>query len=96
MVRDMKFRPYQIIKAHPLGTYVLAEPSGRVLRNLIYRNRLIQAYIDDPSQLYSEPLTLVGWPLIGAPRRCAGGDRRYRYGGGTVFGVGIDPTEDVG
>jgi transposase InsO family protein len=47
------FGPYRILKAHPLGTYALEEPSGRVLQNLINGSRLIEANVSDPEDLWS-------------------------------------------
>ncbi|KAL1954575.1 hypothetical protein VTO42DRAFT_1051 [Malbranchea cinnamomea] len=48
------FGPYKVLKAHPLGTYALEEPdSGRVLKNLINGNRLIEANVQDPDRLWS-------------------------------------------
>ncbi|KAJ5082230.1 hypothetical protein N7532_011273 [Penicillium argentinense] len=50
------YGPYQILKAHPLGTYALAEPGGRVLRNLINGARLIEAQVDNPDRLWTSSL----------------------------------------
>jgi hypothetical protein len=47
------FGPYKVLSAHPLGTYALAEPNGRVLRNLINGSRLIEANVNDPESLWS-------------------------------------------
>lgn len=47
------FGPYRVLKAHPLGTYALEEPSGRVLRNLINGARLIKADVEEPERLWS-------------------------------------------
>lgn len=47
------FRPYLILKSHPLGTYALQELGGRVLRNLINRNRLVEAHVDEPTSLWT-------------------------------------------
>jgi hypothetical protein len=47
------FGPYRVLKSHPLGTYALEEPGGRVLRNLINGSRLIEAQVDDPKELWS-------------------------------------------
>ncbi|KAG0153432.1 hypothetical protein PDIDSM_5285 [Penicillium digitatum] len=47
------FGPYKILKAHPLGTYALAEPGGRVLRNLVNGRRLVDAFVENPNQLWT-------------------------------------------
>ena len=47
------FGPYKVVKSHPLGTYALAEPGGRVLRNLINGRRLVNAWVDNPNQLWT-------------------------------------------
>ena len=47
------FGPYKVLKSHPLGTYALQEPGGRVLRNLINGARLLEAYVDRPEQLWN-------------------------------------------
>ena len=47
------FGPYLILKAHPLGTYALQEPNGRVVRNLINGNRLVEAHVDEPTALWT-------------------------------------------
>lgn len=47
------FGPYRVIQAHPLGTYALEEPSGRVLRNLVNGSRLIEATVDDPKRMWA-------------------------------------------
>ncbi|OQD73316.1 hypothetical protein PENANT_c212G08917, partial [Penicillium antarcticum] len=47
------FGPYQVLKAHPLGTYALAEPNGRVLKNLINGSRLFGAKVDNPTTLWT-------------------------------------------
>jgi hypothetical protein len=52
-----KFQPrwfglYRILKAHPLGTYTLEEPSGRVLQNLINGSRLIKANVSNLEDLW--------------------------------------------
>jgi transposase InsO family protein len=47
------FGPYLILKSHPLGTYALQEPGGRVLRNLINGNRLVEAHVDEPTSLWT-------------------------------------------
>ena len=31
-------RPFEVIKAHPLGTYALKDIEGKVLWNLVHRN----------------------------------------------------------
>ncbi len=41
------FGPYKVLKTHPLGTYALGTPTGRVLRNLIHGNRLVKAHTFD-------------------------------------------------
>ncbi|KAI5305192.1 Trehalose-6-P synthase/phosphatase complex synthase subunit [Ascosphaera pollenicola] len=41
------FGPYRVLKAHPVGTYALQEPEGRVMTNLVNGARLIKAYVDD-------------------------------------------------
>ena len=47
------FGPYRVLKSHPLGTYALEEPGGRVLRNLVNGSRLIEAHVDNPEKLWS-------------------------------------------
>jgi transposase InsO family protein len=47
------FGPYKIIKANPLGTYALAEPGGRVLRNLVNGRRLVNAHVSNPNQMWT-------------------------------------------
>jgi hypothetical protein len=47
------FGPYRVLKAHPLGTYALQEPGGRVLKNLVNGARLVQAHVDEPEKLWS-------------------------------------------
>ena len=47
------FGPYRVLAAHALGTYALAEPSGRVLRNLVNGSRLLEARVDDPQSLWT-------------------------------------------
>ena len=47
------FGPYCVLKGHPLGTYTLEEPTGRVLRNLINGSRLIGAHTDKPERLWA-------------------------------------------
>jgi len=37
--------PFEVIKAHPLGTYALRDMGGKVLRNLVHGNRLTAALI---------------------------------------------------
>jgi transposase InsO family protein len=41
------FGPYRVVKAHPLGTYALQGPDGRVFRNLVHGNRLRKAFVQD-------------------------------------------------
>jgi hypothetical protein len=48
------FGPYQIVKAHPLGTYALREPGGYELKNLVNGQRLVEANVgDDPTRLWT-------------------------------------------
>ena len=47
------FGPYKVLSAHPLGTYRLEEPNGRILRNLINGARMVEANVDDPEELWS-------------------------------------------
>jgi hypothetical protein len=47
------FGPYRVLEAHPLGTYALEEPGGRVLRNLVNGARLIEANVSDIERLWS-------------------------------------------
>ncbi|KAF5854943.1 hypothetical protein ETB97_010551 [Aspergillus alliaceus] len=47
------FGPYKVMKTHVLGTYVLEEPGGRILHNLINGRRLIAARVTDPQQLWT-------------------------------------------
>ena len=49
------FGPYKVMQSHPLGTYALAEPNGRVLRNLINGARLIDANVGDDPKLWASP-----------------------------------------
>jgi hypothetical protein len=49
------FGPYKVVQAHPLGTYALAEPNGRVLRNLINGARLTDANVGDDPSLWASP-----------------------------------------
>jgi hypothetical protein len=49
------FGPYRVLESHPLGTYALEEPNGRVLRNLINGSRLLEANVDDPKRLWTSP-----------------------------------------
>lgn len=49
------FGPYRVVQSHPLGTYALAEPRGRVLRNLINGARLIDANVGDDPRLWASP-----------------------------------------
>lgn len=51
------FGPYRVLQAHPLGTYALAEPGGRVLRNLVNGSRLIEANVDNPQGLWASTAT---------------------------------------
>lgn len=44
------FRPYKIRKASFLGTYALQTPTGRILRHLVHRNRLMSAVCKDPAK----------------------------------------------
>lgn len=71
------FGPYKILKAHPLGTYALAEPGGRVLRNLVNGRRLVDAFVDNPNQL---------WTSSGGKYRLRreGADIRHPLDGGEV------------
>ncbi|KAI5277647.1 hypothetical protein KEM52_004891, partial [Ascosphaera acerosa] len=39
------FGPYRVLKAHPLGTYALQEPEGKVMTNLVNGARLVKAYV---------------------------------------------------
>ena len=47
------FGPYKVLKSHPLGTYAIQEPNGRVVRNLVNGARLIKAEIDKPERLWA-------------------------------------------
>jgi hypothetical protein len=47
------FGPYKVLKSHPLGTYAIQEPNGRVVRNLVNGARLIEAKIDKPERLWA-------------------------------------------
>jgi hypothetical protein len=47
------FGPYKVLKKHPLGTYALAEPGGRVLKNLVNGARLVPAHVNNPGQLWT-------------------------------------------
>lgn len=47
------FGPYRVLKRHPLGTYAIEEPDGRVVRNLVNGQRLIRANVDKPERLWS-------------------------------------------
>lgn len=49
------FGPYKVVQAHPLGTYALAEPNGRVLRNLINGARLLEANVGEDPSLWASP-----------------------------------------
>ncbi|KOS36085.1 hypothetical protein ACN38_g13229, partial [Penicillium nordicum] len=49
------FGPYKVVQSHPLGTYALAEPSGRVLRNLINGARLTDANVGEDPSLWASP-----------------------------------------
>lgn len=49
------FGPYKVLQSHPLGTYALAEPQGRVLRNLINGARLLDANVGDDPRLWASP-----------------------------------------
>jgi hypothetical protein len=52
--QSKQFGPYQIMKAHPLGTYALQEPGGYELKNLVNGQRLVEANIgDDPMRLWT-------------------------------------------
>ena len=44
-LRAKWIRPFEVIKAHPLGTYALKDMEGKVLRNLVHGNRLVTAHI---------------------------------------------------
>jgi hypothetical protein len=41
------FRPYQVVKKMILGTYLLADPTGNVVTNLINEQRLVTANISN-------------------------------------------------
>ena len=41
------YGPYKVLQRHILGTYRLADPSGRVLKNLVNGQRLINAHLRD-------------------------------------------------
>lgn len=77
------FGPYKILKAHPLGTYALAEPGGRVLKNLVNGRRLVDAFVDNPNQL---------WTSSGGKHRLRreGVDIRHPLAGGEVIDVDSD------
>lgn len=47
------FGPFKVLTAHPLGTYALQEPQGRVMKNLVNGARLVKANVDNPEQLWS-------------------------------------------
>jgi hypothetical protein len=47
------FGPYRVLSSHPLGTYALEEPSGRVLRSLINGSRLLEANVANPTTLWT-------------------------------------------
>jgi hypothetical protein len=47
------FGPYRVLSSHPLGTYALEEPSGRVLRSLINGSRLLEAKVANPTELWT-------------------------------------------
>ncbi|OQD79113.1 hypothetical protein PENSOL_c337G01743, partial [Penicillium solitum] len=49
------FGPYKVLESHPLGTYALAEPQGRVLRNLVNGARLLDANVGDDPRLWASP-----------------------------------------
>jgi transposase InsO family protein len=49
------FGPYRVLESHPLGTYALEEPNGRVLRNLINGSRLLEANVTEPTRLWTSP-----------------------------------------
>ena len=44
------FGPYRIVKAHPLGTYAIADPEGNVVKTLINGQRMIPAKVTDESR----------------------------------------------
>jgi transposase InsO family protein len=45
--------PYKVLKAHPLGTYALETPDGRVMRHLVHGNRLIRAHCDSATSFWT-------------------------------------------
>ncbi|KAL2035927.1 hypothetical protein VTO58DRAFT_101845 [Aureobasidium pullulans] len=47
--------PYQILKAHWLGTYALKTPEGRVLRHLMHGNRLTKAHCNSAQSFWNKP-----------------------------------------
>lgn len=47
--------PYQILKAHWLGTYALKTPEGRVLRHLMHGNRLTKAHCNNAQSFWNKP-----------------------------------------
>ena len=49
------FGPYKVLQSHPLGTYALAEPGGRVLRNLINGARLLDANVGENPRHWASP-----------------------------------------
>ncbi|KOS36099.1 hypothetical protein ACN38_g13208 [Penicillium nordicum] len=49
------FGPYKVVQSHPLGIYALAEPSGRVLRNLINGARLTDVNVGEDPSLWASP-----------------------------------------
>ena len=40
------FGPFKVIRATPLGTYQLREPSGQIKEDLVHRGRLIRCHVD--------------------------------------------------
>ncbi|KZZ95139.1 Ribonuclease H-like protein [Ascosphaera apis ARSEF 7405] len=47
------FGPFKVLTAHPLGTYALQEPQGRVMKNLVNGARLVKANVENPESLWS-------------------------------------------
>lgn len=41
------YGPYKVLKKHHLGTYVLAQPDGYILKLLVNGQRLVRANVKD-------------------------------------------------